>query len=102
MQVMKSRGIVGFPAFHYKVSMMISLHELTVFLGWCTAINLGILLFSTLMTTLTKSFAANLHSRLFQLDSASLPKMYFEYLGNYKILIIVFNLVPYLALRIMG
>lgn len=82
--------------------MMISLHELTIFLGWCTAINMGILIFSTLMTTLTKSFAANLHSKLFQLDPASLPKMYFEYLGHYKILIIVFNLVPYLALRIMG
>jgi hypothetical protein len=81
---------------------MISLHELTILPGWCTAINIGIFLFSTLMTTLTKSFAANLHSKLFQLDPASLPKMYFEYLGNFKILILVFNLVPYLALRIMG
>ena len=81
---------------------MISLHELTILLGWCTAINIGILRFSTLMTTLTKSFAANLHSNLFQLDPASLPKMYFEYLGNFKILILVFNLVPYLALRSMG
>jgi hypothetical protein len=81
---------------------MISLHELTILLGWCTAINIGIFLFSTLMTTLTKSFAANLHSKLFQLDPASRPKMYFEYLGNFKILILVFNLVPYLALRIMG
>lgn len=81
---------------------MISLHELTTFLGWCTAINIGILLFSTLITTLTKSFAASLHSKLFHLDPASLPKMYFDYLGNYKILIMVFNLVPYLALRIMG
>ncbi len=81
---------------------MTNLHELTNFLGWCTAINLGILIFSTLMLILTRTFAANLHSKMFQLDPATLPKMYFEYLGRYKLLIIVFNLVPYLALRIMG
>lgn len=82
--------------------MIITVHELTVFLGWCTAINMAILMISTLMTTLTKRFSMNLHSTLFKVDQASLPKLYFEYLGYYKVLIIVFNLVPYIALRIMG
>ncbi|MDG1307126.1 MAG: hypothetical protein P8P22_03170 [Porticoccaceae bacterium] len=81
--------------------MAITLQQLTAFLGWCAAINAGILIFSTLMLMLTNRFVIGLHSRLFQVDPVSLPKLYFAWLGNYKILIIMFNLVPYLALRLI-
>jgi hypothetical protein len=53
------------------------------------------------MLMLTNRFVIGLHSRLFQVDPVSLPKLYFAWLGNYKILIIMFNLVPYLALRLI-
>ena len=82
--------------------MLISIEQLTAFLGWCTLINMGLLLFSTLMLALMKDFAINMHSKIFDLDSQTLPAMYFEYLGRLKLLVIVFNLVPYLALRIIS
>jgi hypothetical protein len=48
-----------------------------------------------------KDFAINMHSKIFDLDPETLPAMYFDYLGRLKLLVIVFNLVPYLALRII-
>ena len=38
---------------------------------------------------------------MFGVDEADLPGIYFRYIAQYKILIFVFNLMPYLALRIM-
>lgn len=81
--------------------MTISVEQLTAFFGWCTVINIGLLLFSTLMISLVRDFAINMHSKIFNLDPETLPAMYFDYLGRLKLLMIVFNLVPYLALRII-
>jgi hypothetical protein len=38
---------------------------------------------------------------MFDLAEADLSRAYFQYLAQYKILIFVFNLMPYLALRII-
>ena len=81
--------------------MTIPIEQLTAFFGWCTVINIGLLLFSTLMVSLVRDFAINMHSKIFNLDPETLPAMYFDYLGRLKLLMIVFNLVPYLALRII-
>jgi len=43
----------------------------------------------------------SIHASMFKLEQEDLSKAYFRYLANYKILVIVFNLVPYLALRII-
>lgn len=81
--------------------MLLLIEQLTAFLGWCTLINIGLLLFSALMIALIKDFAIRVHSKMFDLDPQTLPAMYFDYLGRFKVLVIVFNLVPYLALRII-
>ena len=81
--------------------MSISIEQLTAFFGWCTLINIGLLLFSTLILAAVKDYAIKLHSKIFDLDPATLPSIYFEYLGRLKLLDIVFNLVPYVALRII-
>ena len=76
--------------------------EIASFLGWCTVLNGGLLLFSTVMLISAREPIVKLHSRMFAIDPTELPKAYIRYLGQYKALIIVFNLIPYLALRIMG
>ncbi|NCO03345.1 MAG: hypothetical protein GW903_04060 [Alphaproteobacteria bacterium] len=73
---------------------------LTHFLGWCTLINIVIFLISTVMITLFKGLAMGLHKRLFNVDESFLTQSYFNYLARYKLLIIVFNLVPYSVLRL--
>ena len=34
-------------------------------------------------------------------DPTELPALYFKYLGNFKIGILLFNLAPYVALKLM-
>jgi len=80
---------------------MTSLETLAAFLGWCTLINMGMLVFASLAMVSMRETMTKMHSSMFGLDDADLARAYFQYLAQYKILIFVFNLMPYLALRIM-
>jgi len=72
------------------------------FLGWCFTINLGFLMFSFLLLSAFKGPIKSIHRALFAVNEKDLELMYFQYLAYYKILIVVFILAPYLALRIMN
>ena len=43
-----------------------------------------------------------LHGRMLGLSEDDLSRAYFQYLAQYKIAVFVFNLAPYLALRIVA
>jgi len=77
------------------------INEITTFLGWCTAINMGILAFAAIFLFLFKDFATNTHSKLTGVSASELPTLYFSYIANYKIGVIIFNFVPYIALKLM-
>ena len=81
---------------------MNSIETLTEFIGWCTLINIGFLLVTSILILLMRTAVSNIHSKMFGLDSQDVLKAYFHYLANYKIAIIIFNLAPYFALKIMG
>ena len=71
------------------------------FLGWCCVVNFCLLLLSTFGLFCCRSLVTRIHSKLFSLSEEALNKAYFQYLAIFKIAVIVFNLAPYLALRIM-
>ena len=73
--------------------------EVTTFFGWCTAINVGVFLFAAISTMTIGRWMSGLHGAMFGMDPAEVRRAYFVYLGNYKIAIIVFCLVPYIVLR---
>ena len=81
---------------------MNSIETIREFLGWCAVINIGLLLLSTIMLMVMRGWLVMIHAKMTGVSEADLPRLYLEYLGNYKILIIVFNLVPYVALKIMA
>ena len=81
---------------------MNSIETVREFLGWCSVINVGMLLISTLMLTVMRGWIVNIHANMTGVSKAELPRIYLEFLGNYKMLIIVLNLVPYIALRVMA
>ena len=81
---------------------MNSLATLTEFFGWCTAINLGVLVVAALFASLMRGTMVNIHGKLFGLGEAELSRQYFQYLAQYKIAIFVLNLTPYIALKIMA
>ncbi len=81
---------------------MIEINTLTTFLGWCSVINIAVLMVSVIVLMVMSKPVANIHSKLFGINSSSLPPIYMQYIGHYKIMIIIFNLVPYIALKIMN
>ena len=44
----------------------------------------------------------NIHSKLSGLSSEKLDELYFNYLGSFKMTIIILNIAPYVALRLMA
>ena len=78
-----------------------TLDALTAFLGWCTVINIGVMLISVLAITVFKKSVIRLHSKMFGVNPDDLPLIYFNFIGNYKLVVYVFNLVPYIALKVM-
>ncbi len=72
------------------------------FFGWCAVINVGFLVFTSILIIVMRKIAIRFHSKMFNVDETFLNQAYFEYLGQYKIIVIVFSIVPYLALKIMG
>ncbi|MGF1526185.1 MAG: DUF6868 family protein [Candidatus Competibacterales bacterium] len=75
--------------------------QLSQLLGWMSLINLGVFLISTAVLIAARRTITGIHSRLFGLDEQDLGRAYFQYLGQYKIAIILFNVTPYLALKMM-
>ena len=81
---------------------MISLETLREFLGWCTVINFVMLLIASIAVGPMRGMIVGIHGKMFGLAEADLHRAYFEYVANYKILVVVFNLVPYVALVLMA
>ncbi len=76
--------------------------QLTEFFGWMSVINIGLFLFSVIMMAALKKTVGKLHSKLFAVEEQDLYGIYLTVLGQYKILVIVFNIVPYIALTAIG
>ena len=81
---------------------MITLSQVTELLGWASVINIGFLLFSTVILVSAKSTIMTMHSKIFGVSENELSIIYFKYLANYKVLTLVFIVSPYFSLKIMG
>ena len=81
---------------------MNSIETLTTFLGLASLINLAMLTVGAILLILMRGTLTKLHAKMYGLSEADLARAYFQYLAQYKIAIIVLNLVPYLALKIMA
>ena len=76
-----------------------TIEQFTVFLGWNLLINLVLFALASFGVMLFRERIIAIHSNLMGVNKNHLPEMYFKYLGNYKVAIIVFALAPYLAMR---
>tara|TARA_B110000858_G_scaffold194218_1_gene248186 strand:- start:37769 stop:38014 length:246 start_codon:yes stop_codon:yes gene_type:complete len=81
---------------------MDNIQVITIFVGWCAVINMGIYLLSALALMGFKGPVRKIHSKLSGLSSEKLDELYFNYLGSYKMAIIILNIAPYFALKLMA
>ena len=77
------------------------IEKLQEFLLWCMIINIGIYLLVVVAWLSMRDFYIKLLNKSLDLDAEAIRAGVFTYLGNYKLLITVFNFVPWLAILII-
>ena len=78
------------------------LDTLQTFLGWCLVLNYAVLFIWYAIYQGANRWVVGLHARMFDLDEAVVRKDHFFLMGQFKMLVFVFVLAPWLALVIMG
>ncbi|MBU2965496.1 hypothetical protein Q4508_08785 [Amphritea sp. 2_MG-2023] len=81
---------------------MMTLSQLTELLGWASLLNIGMLVFVSAVLVYMRPLITSIHSKMFGISNNELAIIYFKYLANYKTLSLIFFIVPYIALKIMG
>ncbi len=76
-----------------------SMETLLALLAWSTLINLGILLLWFGLFALAHDWVHKLHGCWFKLSREQFDAVHYAGMAAYKVLILIFNLVPYLVLR---
>ena len=81
---------------------MNTIEAMREFFGWCSVINIGLLLLATIKLVLFRGPISCIHAKMFNVDESDLSRAYLQFLAQYKIAILVFCVIPYFALRIMS
>jgi uncharacterized protein DUF6868 len=81
-----------------KMSIELTRHVLL----WSTIINYGILLVWFSVFVLAHAWMRHLHGKWFRLSDEQFDALHYAGMSMYKIGILLFNLVPFLALTILG
>jgi len=71
-------------------------------LGWCTLINWGVLLIWVIFLKVGHNFVYNMHGKFLPLSVEEFDAIHYKCMALYKTGIILFNLAPYIALRIVA
>ena len=79
-----------------------TIQVLREFFRWCLVINIGLLLWWFLFMTLAHDWVYRMHTKWFKLSMETFDTIHYAGMAFFKIAIFVFNLVPYLALHIVG
>ena len=71
-------------------------------LAWCSLINIGFLLAWILCLIFAHDWLFMFHGQWFKLSVEKFDAIHYAGIAFYKISILFFNIVPYLAFRILG
>jgi len=78
-----------------------NLDQLTELFKWMSIINISLLIVSVVLIIILKNVIARYHGRLFGIKEEHIALMAYGYLGIFKVLIIIFVLVPYISLLLI-
>lgn len=78
------------------------IHILTTFFMWCTIINGTILILWTVFIMFTPDLVYRTQCKWFPIPRDIFNVVIYSFLGLFKIVFLVFNIVPYVALTIVG
>ena len=72
------------------------------FFGWCTILNGGSLIYAALFLMFAGDYAYKIHSRWFPMSRETFTVASYAFLGAWKIVVISFHLVPWIALALLA
>ena len=70
-------------------------------LGWCAVINLGLLLWWFLFFMLAHDWMYRIHGKWFKLPVERFDAIHYSGMAFFKMCILLLNIAPYLAIRIV-
>lgn len=79
-----------------------NLETLKAFFMWCSIINMALLWLSFALCIKCADWAYAMHSKWFNISRVSFNTVIYAFLGLYKTLVIVFFIIPWIALCIIG
>ena len=77
------------------------LNTLRSFFMACTVLNATLLILSSLVLMTAGDWIYRLHERWFPMSRQTFITVIYAFLGLYKLIIIAFNLVPWIALELL-
>ena len=75
--------------------------DLCEFFKWCLIINAGILIFWYIFFLAPRDTIYRIHSRWFKLTEEKFASIHYRLMAQYKIAVIILNLVPLIALLLL-
>ena len=81
---------------------MTSIETLATFFGWCTVINLGVLVLGLLFFSVFHEWAGEISAKMFGITKEEAKATFFHVFQQYRLAFAVLNVVPYIALKIMA
>ena len=77
------------------------IQTLTTFFMWCTILNLGVMIAWTIVLASAPDFMYRMQTKWFPMPQETFNVVVYSALGMYRIVFVVFNLVPYVALLLV-
>jgi len=78
-----------------------NLEMLSQFFLWCSVINLAVSLLVFLVVMIGKNQVYRIHSKLFNVSEEKVAETTYSSMTNYKTIIFVFNIIPYIVIQII-
>ncbi len=79
-----------------------SIEVLTTFFMWCTIINGSILVIWTILFMAFPDLVYRTQKKWFPIPRETFTVVFYSFLGLFKIVFLFFNVIPYVALLIIG
>ena len=79
-----------------------TIEQLTDFFMWASIINIALMVFSTIVIIMVRPMYHRGHAKLFGVEPETINSTMYCYLAGYKMLTLVFFVVPWIALAIIS
>ncbi|MBI9020444.1 MAG: hypothetical protein JEZ10_04225 [Verrucomicrobia bacterium] len=79
-----------------------TVQTLREFFMWCSIINFSLLMITFAMCAFAADWIYKMHSKWFSISRVAFNTILYSFLGIFKVLVLVLNIVPWIALSLIA